>query len=61
MTKKKVKVEIITCPICGIKYKHKTNRKRHEKSKYHKVVKFYKKAMNDLIQKYQLQNSDIKV
>ena len=51
MTKKKVKVEIIICPVCAVKYKKHCNgnKGRHEKSRYHKVVKFYKKAMKTRI------------
>lgn len=61
MTKPKKKVAIITCPVCGIKYRHQNNITQHNKSRYHKVVKFYKKAMNDLIQKHHLKDSDVNI
>ncbi len=60
MTKPKPKVDI-KCAICGVIFRYKNNKPRHEKTKYHKIVEFYKKKLEELNQNYQLKESEVKV
>lgn len=51
-----------TCKVCGVKIKNKENITRHNKgNQYHKAILFYKKIINELIQKYHLKDSDVTI
>ncbi len=53
------KKDIYKCEICGKEVK-KWGKWRHENGKYHKLLKFYKLKVNQIIAQSQL-NSDAKV